>query len=236
MTRLSKLIACAVDDMTKYQELLVRDPGHARVSLAGVNHALVPTHVLAHDLPEELVEILGAELAPTVMHRLGRLIGREHARAFFADREIGIDELHHRVLTGPVHFAWAGYGDVNLLLWEPHPDENFLVLWESRNSFSAQEAINAGLRKRACNLQAGYAAGWCTEATGLPIEVVEVACRAETISTCRFVMAHTDSVSRWISEPRLHRPSGQYRGTSACISTQFRLCPSWVRHPSPDNQ
>lgn len=231
MTRLSKLIACAVDDMTAYQDLLERDPGHARVSLAGVNHALVPTHVLAHDLPEELVEILGAELAPTVMHRLGRLIGREHARAFFADRDVGTAEMHQRVLTGPLHFAWAGYGDVNLLLWEPHPDEDFMVLWESRNSFSAQEAINAGLRKRACNLQAGYAAGWCTEATNLPIEVVELACRAETRSTCRFVMAHADSVSRWISEPRLHRPSGQYRSTSACISTQFHPLSTIDREP-----
>ena len=235
MTQLSKLIACAADDMTKYQELLVRDPGHARVSLAGVNHALVPTDVLAHDLPEELVEILGAEIAPTVMHILGRLIGTKHARAFFAACEIGTDELYHRVLTGPIHAAWVGYGDVNLLVWEPHFDENFLVLWESRNSFCAQEAINAGLRKRACNLLAGYAAGWCSEATGLPIEVVEVACRAETISTCRFVMAHADSVSRRISEPRLHRPSGQYRSTTACTPAQFRLCPSWVSESSRNN-
>lgn len=206
--------------MTEYQQLLVRDPSHARVSVAGVNHALVPTHVLARDLPLELVEILGAEVAPTVMYRLGRLIGGTHADTFFANREIGSTEPQYRVVTGPFHFAWAGYGDVDLLLWEPHPDENFLVLWESHNSFSAQEAINDGVRKRACDLQAGYAAGWCTAATGLPIEVVEIACRAEAVATCRFVMAHADCVSKRVSEPRLHRPTRQYRAIPARMPSQ----------------
>jgi len=218
MTALANLIARAVDDMTQYQKLLARDPSHARVSLARVNHALVPTHVLARDLPIELAEMLGAEIAPTVMYRLGWLIGTTHARAFFAERDVAIADRSYRVLTGPFHFAWAGYGDVELLVWEPNLDETFLVLWESRNSFSAQEAINDNIRKRACDLQAGYSAGWCTEATGLPIEVVELACRAEAVSTCRFVMAHADRVSDRASEPRLHRPTRQYRVISARLT------------------
>lgn len=215
MTRLAELISRAVDDMTQYHELLSRDPSHARVSVAGVNHALVPTHVLARDLPVELTRILGPEVAPTVMHRLGWLIGRSHARAFFARRDIAISEMHYRTLTGPLHFAWAGYGDVDLLLWEPSPDESFLVLWESHNSFSAQEAIHYGCRKRSCDLQAGYAAGWCTAATSLPVEVIEIACRAEAVGSCRFVMAHADHILNWTSEPRLHRPTKQYHVVSA---------------------
>jgi predicted hydrocarbon binding protein len=223
MTRVSKLIARATDDMAKYQEQLMRDPTHARVSVAGVTHALVPTHVLAHDLPLELVEILGAELAPTVMYRLGRLIGAAHARAFFADRKIAIAESQYRVLTGPFHFAWAGYGDVELLIWKPQLDKEFLVLWESHNSFSAQEALNDGIRKRACDLQAGYAAGWCAEATCLPIEVIEIACRAEGVARCRFVIAHADCVSMWVSDPRLHRPTRQYRASHRACPPQLAL-------------
>lgn len=218
MTHLPMLIARALDDMTEYQERFVRDPSHARVSVAGLTHALVPTHVLASDLPVELVEILGPELAPAVMYRLGRLIGGRQAAAFFADRGIGLAEPQYRVLTGPFHFAWAGYGDVQLLLWEPHLDTDFLVLWESDNSFSAQEAINDGLRKRSCDLQAGYAGGWASEATGLPIEVIEIACRAEGVTYCRFVMAHQDQVLAQIRNPRLHRPTRQYRVTPATMS------------------
>jgi predicted hydrocarbon binding protein len=209
MAHLSALIARALDDMREYQEHFTRDPGLARVSLAGVPHALVPTHVVACDLPGELVELLGAELAPTVMYRFGHLIGRSHAAAFFTDRQIGI-EPQYRALTGPFHFAWAGYGDVQLLLWEPELDEDFLALWESDNSFSAREALNDRCRSRACHLQAGYAAGWAADATGLPIDVLEIACRAEGVSHCRFVMAHRERMSQWMVDPRLHRPTKQY--------------------------
>lgn len=218
MTRLSTLIARALDDMAQYQERFVRDPDHARVTVAGIAHALVPTRVLASDLPVELVEILGPELAPAVMYRLGQLIGRGHAAAFFTDRGIGLAEPQYRVVTGPFHFAWAGYGDVQLLLWEPHLDTDFLILWQTDNSFSAQEAINNGLRKRSCQLQAGYGAGWASEATGLPIDVIEIACRAEGVAYCRFVMAHQDRVSAQISDPRLHRPTRRYRVTPASMS------------------
>ena len=217
MTQLSALIARALDDMCEYQERFTRDPGHAQVSLAGVPHALVPTHVVASDLPRELVEILGAELAPAVMYRFGRLIGLSHAAAFFADRKIGMTEPQYRVLTGPFHFAWAGYGDVQLLLWEPKLEKDFLVLWESDNSFSAREVLNDGHRGRACHLQAGYAAGWASEATGLSIDVQEIACRAEGVSYCRFAMAHRDRVSLWMRDPRLHRPTKQYKVVPASM-------------------
>ncbi len=204
--------------MTNYQELLVRDPTHAQVSLAGVNHALVPTHVLARDLPQELTQILGPELAPSVMYKLGQLIGGAHAKAFFANHGC-FPELNYRVLSGTIHFAWAGYGDVELLIFEPRLDKNFLVLWESHNSFSAKEAIDDGIRRRACDLQAGYAAQWCEEATGLPIEVVEIACRAEGVATCRFVMTRKDRASHWVYEPRLHRPTRDYSSISARVSS-----------------
>lgn len=226
MTKVSVSIARALQDMSEYQERFTRDPGHARVLLAGVPHALVPTHVVASDLPRELVEILGAELAPVVLHRFGRLIGASQAAAFFTDRNIGRAELQYRVLTGPFHFAWAGYGDVQLLLWEPALDKDFLVLWESGNSFSAQEALRDGQRSRACHLQAGYAAGWASEATGLPIDVMEIACRAEGVSSCRFLMAHRDRLAVWLRDPRVHHPTKHYSVVSAAMSPAETTAPT----------
>lgn len=210
MTEMSASITRALTDMAEYQKQLTRDPGLAQVSLAGVPHALVPTHVMACDLPSELPQVLGPELAPAVMHRFGRLIGASQAKAFFADRNISADEPDYRVLSGTFHFAWAGYGDVQLLLWEPTLSKDFLVLWESDNSFSAKETLNDRARSRACHLQAGYAAGWVAEATCLPIDVVEIACRAEGVSRCRFVMAHSECVAQWMLDPRLHRATKRY--------------------------
>ena len=91
-----------------------------------------------------------------------------------------VDWIEHeviRVLTGPFHLAWTGYGDVDLLVWEPHLDKPLAVLWESENSVGALEARREQERTRACHLQAGYSAGWCTAATGIRLETRELACR-----------------------------------------------------------
>jgi hypothetical protein len=209
------LIARALGDMQEYQQRFDRDPAVAQVSLGGMSHALVPTHVLARELPRELMEIVGQELAPIVMYRLGFLVGRSHAAAFFEDRNISTEEAEYRVITGPFHFAWAGYGDVELLIWEPKIDCDFRVLWESDNSFSARESQKDGCRSRACQLQAGYSAGWCTESTGLPLQTYEIACRAEGVSHCRFLIAHRDRVRQQVLEPCMHLPTKSYTITHA---------------------
>jgi hypothetical protein len=171
MEQLSSLIRRALDDMRVYQGRLLRDPAVAQVSLAGAPHALVPTRVVAQAFPEALQDLVGADCAPLVMYRLGHLIGQTQAAAFFAERAIDPTDLPYRVLTGPFHIAWAGYADVDLLVWEPHADGRFAVLWESDNSCCAREVARERRRTRACHLPAGYSAGWCTEAAGLSLPV-----------------------------------------------------------------
>jgi len=208
------LLSRLVSDMSQYQERLVRSPGIGQVSLAGVSHALVPTRVMGQELPRELTEIIGETLAPVVMYRLGYLIARNQAKAFYLDRQIDPSETEYRVMAGAFHIAWAGYADADVLIWEPEPNENFLVLWESDNSYCAREAIKAGVRNRACHLLAGYATGWSTEATGVALETSEIACRAEGVSHCRFVVAHRDRIQQQLLDPRLHRPTTRYNAIS----------------------
>ena len=208
------LLSRLVSDMSQYQERLVRSPGIGQVSLAGVSHALVPTRVMGQELPRELTEIIGETLAPVVMYRLGYLIARNQAKAFYLDRQIDPSETEYRVMAGAFHIAWAGYADADVLIWEPEPNENFLVLWESDNSYCAREAIKAGVRNRACHLLAGYATGWSTEATGVALETSEIACRAEGVSHCRFVVAHRDRIQQQLLDPRLHRPTSRYNAIS----------------------
>src|SRR5439155_13557597 len=198
------LVTRMLSDMSQYQERLVRNPGVGEVLLAGVSHALVPTRVMGQELPRELRELVGEDLAPVVMYRLGYLIARNQAKAFYVDRHIDPSESEYRVMAGAFHLAWTGYADADVLIWEPEPSEDFLVLWESDNSFCAREAIKAGVRNRACHLLAGYASGWSTEATGTPLETNEIACRAEGVSHCRFLVAHRDRIQQRLLDPRLH--------------------------------
>jgi predicted hydrocarbon binding protein len=211
------LIARLAADMGQYQERLVRSPGIGQVSLAGVSHALVPTRVMGQELPRELTELVGETLAPVVMYRLGYLIARNQAKAFYLDRQIDPSDVEYRVMAGAFHIAWAGYADADVLIWEPEPNENFLVLWESDNSYCAREAIKAGVRSRACHLLAGYATGWTSEATGIPLETGEIACRAEGVSHCRFLVAHRDRIQQRLVDPRMHRSTSRYNAISTRI-------------------
>lgn len=204
------LIQRARDEVGEYQRRFTRDPGTGAVSVAGSPYLLVPTGVLGRDLPAELRESIGPEAAADVMYRLGYLTARSQAHRFYADLGIGMDEWEYRLVTGPFSAAWTGHGEAEILMWEPTLGEDFLVLWESANSLAAREAIATGVRHRACHLYAGYSAGWCSEATGQTLQTKEVACRAEGVGHCRFMITHTKHMRRHLTDPRLHQPRSDY--------------------------
>lgn len=210
MTDMSHAVNRAVAEMRAYQTSLRRDPAHAQVFVGGLQHALIPTRVLARDLPREIEPLVGPTASSVVLSRIGRVIGRAQAEAFFLDRGSASDDWSFRVLCGPLYFAWAGYGDVDILLWEQSSENDFDFLWESDNSFSAREALREGDRGRSCHMQAGYAAGWCEVATGIELETREIACRAEGVSHCRFLIAPTEGFEERIVKPRFHRATSTY--------------------------
>lgn len=200
----------AIRDIAEFKALLSRDPQPSSILLGDARHALIPTEVLARHLPRELEALVGPDLAPQVMERLGRMTGRTHADAFLAERGELDEPRLFRMLCGSLSFAQVGYGDAEVLLWETLSDEEFAILWESDDSFGAEEALREGDRSRACHFQAGYAAGWCEAASGMALETAEIACRAEGASHCRFLIAPAGGFSRRLLDPRFHRPSSTY--------------------------
>lgn len=213
--RLEWLLRRARVDAREYQTLLERDPHTAQVRLAGMAHALVPTGVLSRDLPQALDRLSGPHAVAVVMYQIGYLIGHAHCKHFLESSGRVDEELLYRVMSGPFHFAWAGYGDVDLLVLDVREDQGFAVLWETGNSFSAAEAIRAGERRRSCYMQAGYSAGWCSMATGLPLVTTELACRAEGVRYCRFLISHEDATDRRMTEARFHHERCHYHVVSA---------------------
>jgi predicted hydrocarbon binding protein len=211
MDELAHTIARAQEAMREYEAGLRRDSSHAQISLGDVSHALMPTSVIARDLVRILADALGSDAARAVMYSLGKHIGQVQAAAFFADAACDEPDPLFRLLAGPFHFAWAGYGNVELLVWRPHLDQRFAVLWQSDASFSAFEALSEPHHKRVCHLQAGYSAGWCLEATQLPLEAAELACRAEGPTHCRFLIAHAQTIHSKMADPSFHRATKDYR-------------------------
>jgi predicted hydrocarbon binding protein len=212
MDQLGDTIERAEEAIREYEAGLRRDASQARISLGDLPHALMPTSVIGRDLVRILEEALGPEAGPVVMYSLGKQIGVAQASAFFAVH--AEPDPVFRVLAGPFHLAWAGFGNVELLVWQPELDERFALLWQSDSSFSALEALTGPRHKRACHLQAGYSAGWCREATGLPLEAAELACRAEGLTRCRFLISHGERIERNLADPMFHRATKDYRVTS----------------------
>jgi predicted hydrocarbon binding protein len=201
---LDAAIQRARDDVHAYHD----GGGPERGGIAA--HVLMPTHVIGWDLPRILDELAGPAGTPAVLYRLGCRIGRSNAAAFFAGNGRDGGDPLYRLLAGPFHFARAGYGDVEVLVLDAELDARFAVLWECAHSFSADAAATEGRRMRACHLQAGYSAGWCREATGLPIDARELACRAEGVMRCRFLLSHADMLEARLVEPRFHLAAADY--------------------------
>jgi hypothetical protein len=204
------LIERARREAGAYQRRLTRDPTTGAVVLADEPHLLVPTRVVGRDLPGELRESVGPELAAEVMYRLGFLTAASQAAAFYRDRGVAEPEWEYRTLAGPFYAAWTGQGEAEMLIWEPSIEDDFLVVWESGNSLGALQAMKDGVRARACHLFAGYSAGWCSEATGQRLQTTEIACRAEGLAHCRFVVANPKRMEEHLADPRLHKPTDEY--------------------------
>jgi hypothetical protein len=205
------LMDLAIEDVADYQSRFIREPGAPQqVSLGGVQHALIPASIFARDLPSVLARSDAPEVVALVLYELGSLIGTTHARGFFGYRDIPESHRLYRVLTGPSHFAWAGYGDVDLLLVGETGTLENVFLWESSTSFSAAERTPTGRRARSCHMQAGYASGWVSDAMGMAMRATELACRTEGADRCRFVLCEDGRTGDVIADERLHQPRSHY--------------------------
>jgi len=213
MPDLKAVLEEAKEAVWAFHEDFFREPDRARITVGGLGHVLLPTEVAAYSFREDLEAFLGKDFARLALYRLGFQVGRAHAQAFFRFRPS--QDLTFRVLAGPFFFAWSGYGDVDLLLAEIRGDEGFLVLWETEDSFSAEEAVRRGLQGRFCHLQAGYSAGWCSEAAGLALGTRELACRAEGVKACRFLIAPEERLPELVPDPRFHRDRRAYTRIAA---------------------
>jgi hypothetical protein len=209
-TALGAVIRRAREDVRAYHAGLDRDPACARIDLGGASQLLLPSRVIGLDLPRILDQLCGPVASADAIYSLGCQIGQSHATAFLAASRSDSSDPLYRLLSGPFHFAWAGYGDVDLLILEAHLDDRFAILWESEHSAIALAAAGEKRRSRVCHLHAGYSAGWSREALGVPVDGRELACYAEGVARCRFLLAHTQKLDARLVEPRFHQPPDRY--------------------------
>ncbi len=139
-------------------------------------------------------------LARDLLFDVAHAIGMADARSFHA--KMNLRTPIEKLSVGPVHFAYSGWGVVEIL---PEsllvPDQNYVLIYDHPHSFESQ-AWQATGRKASfpvCVMNAGYSSGWCEESFGMPLVAAEIMCQARGDKSCRFIMGHPDRINDHIA-------------------------------------
>lgn len=130
-----------------------------------------------------------------------KVIGKKDAIAFH--KRMNLESPIEKLSAGPVHFAFTGWANVEILPESnPTPDENFVLKFKHHNSFEAQSWIKEGKQSDipVCTMNCGYSAGWCEESYDIPLTTVEIACEAKGDDACTFIMAPTDKIESLVEQ------------------------------------
>jgi PAS domain S-box-containing protein len=135
-------------------------------------------------------------LARDLLFDMAHAIGMADAKNFHA--KMNLRTPLEKFSVGPVHFAYSGWGLVDLLPGSnPVPNEDYVLIYDHPHSFESQTWLATGEKTEfpVCVMNAGYSSGWCEASFGVPLVAAEIICTAKGDKSCRFIMAHPDRIS-----------------------------------------
>lgn len=166
-----------------------RNPEKGTISVSSERYVIYRAESMAIAMKQQLTSVLGPG-AGVVIYQIGKSTGAADGKYYF--EKTGVPDPGQRLAMGPVSFALCGYANVTILPESsPVPGDDFLLVYDHPNSYEAEAHIKAGISTNTPVdfLNAGYSAGWCSEAFGLKLEAKEITCKAMGDAQCRFVMA-----------------------------------------------
>ena len=185
----SPLFSKAEDIISPLFDDFHRDPAEGNITVSDERYVIYRAESMAIAMKEQLTDVLGPG-AGVVIYQIGKAIGAADAKYYF--EKTGAQDPAMCLAMGPVSFALGGYANVTILPESsPVPSDDFLLVYDHPNSYEADAHLQAGISadKPVDFLNAGYSAGWCSEAFGRKLEAKEISCKATGDAQCRFVMA-----------------------------------------------
>jgi len=198
--QLSPLFSKAEDIITPLFWDFKRNPEKGSIAVSSERYVMYRADSITMALKDQLTAVLGPG-AGVLIYQIGKTAGSADARFYFEKSGIGDPAL--RLAMGPVIFAYGGYANLRILDdSSPSPDEDFLFVYDHLNSFEAEAHMKAGIKPQSPVdfLNAGYFAGWCSEAYSVKLEAKEICCRAMGSEQCRFVMAPAKRLRERVKE------------------------------------
>lgn len=180
-----------------YFDQLTLDPSSALIKIENERYVLMRASSLSIDFFEKIKDLYadkGEEEAIRIgqnfLFDVAHVIGLKDGAAFH--KKMDLKDPIRKLSAGPVHFAYTGWSNVEIIEANPEPDENFYLKYSHPSSFEADSWIKRGKSSKSpvCIMNAGYSSGWCEESFGIPLTAVELTCRARGDEKCTFIMAH----------------------------------------------
>ncbi|MFW9920652.1 MAG: XylR N-terminal domain-containing protein [Candidatus Thorarchaeota archaeon] len=172
-----------------FSENLTFNPEISRVKLLDNEVMLISLRTIAVTLKDELNDVLGEQGRDMFMYKVGKAFGSSEAQRMLPKLTLG--NVVERVAAGPIYAAFSGFVRVRLLPGSNvTDDENYILVYEHPNNFEAAfwKADGRSAIESICYFNGGYAAGWCSVATGLDLDSEEISCEAASAPACRFIM------------------------------------------------
>lgn len=202
------LLVAAQAHVQNYFDDRTESVSDGTIKIGGQRYILVRGASLSVDLFELMMERYkdagrdeAVDVARSFLFDIAHTIGKMDARSFH--KRMGVQDPMEKHSIGPLHFAHSGWASVEIQP-ESHltPDENFVLVADHLNSFEAEAWIKAGRRPDfpVCVMSAGYAAGWCEGSFDVPLQAIEVTCKARGDETCRFVVAPPAKIDREVQD------------------------------------
>lgn len=181
------------------------------IVIHGQRYVLIRSASLSYEFLDILKELYSnypeekaVRIGNNFLYDIGQVLGKKDAKSFHED--MGLYEPLQKLSAGPVHFAFTGWANVEILAdSNPSPDDDFLLKYHHHNSFEAQSWIKAGRKsnKPVCVMNAGYSAGWCEESFEIPLTAVEITCAAKGDECCSFIMAPTHRINEYLKDQKV---------------------------------
>jgi predicted hydrocarbon binding protein len=182
------------------------EPEQGRITFGGERYILVRASSMSVHFLQLISEMYpgldrqeAEQAAASILYDIAHALGKADARTILRLAEI--KEPVYKLATGPVHFAFAGWGRVEILpSSRPTPDRDYYLLYDHLDSFEAESWIRYEKRSASprCFMNAGYSAGWCSVSFGIPLRAREMQCRACGDDRCRFIMAHEERLDDFV--------------------------------------
>ncbi len=196
------------EKVSEYFDHIHFDPESGEITIEGERYLLFRSGSLSHEFIDFIKERYGdrspaeaVSIGNNFLYDNAKVIGKRDSITFHSQLNL-VDPID-KLSAGPVHFAYTGWANVEILVESnPTTDDNFVLKFQHHNSFEAQDWIKAGKKTEipVCTMNCGYSAGWCEESFGIPLTTVEVTCEAKGDDACTFIMAPPHKIESYVGE------------------------------------